>query len=256
MRRFSERDLKRLSTALGALYAPAGIEEFPHRIVAALRELTWDSFDPFALVARRRQKSSPITRSLIRELARHFPYARRNAEFLSARANADRATSAIITIGADRRVRHCTDTARDLLRAHFPQTNASALPEKISRWIVAQRRVEPGLMDPFVPPTPLQTDSAHGALTVHYSPPDADGLEHLLLQEKRARGPERLCVLGLTLREAEVLYWSCKGKSNEDVGKILGIGKRTVEKHLESIFVKLLVETRSAANAIAIETLA
>ena len=51
----------------------------------------------------------------------------------------------------------------------------------------------------------------------------------------------------LTAREAEVLYWVVKGKTNKDIGDILGSSPMTVKKHLERVFVKLGVETRTAA---------
>jgi DNA-binding NarL/FixJ family response regulator len=54
-------------------------------------------------------------------------------------------------------------------------------------------------------------------------------------------------IFALTLREAEVLYWVVKGKTNKDVGDILGSSPMTVKKHLERVFVKLGVETRTAA---------
>jgi DNA-binding CsgD family transcriptional regulator len=57
---------------------------------------------------------------------------------------------------------------------------------------------------------------------------------------------------GLTAREAEVLYWVAKGKINRDIGDILGASPATVKKHLERIHVKLGVETRTAAAAMAI----
>lgn len=53
--------------------------------------------------------------------------------------------------------------------------------------------------------------------------------------------------LGLTPREAEVLRWVAAGKTNRDIGLILGSSPRTVTKHLEHIFTKLGVETRTAA---------
>jgi DNA-binding CsgD family transcriptional regulator len=59
--------------------------------------------------------------------------------------------------------------------------------------------------------------------------------------------------LGLTPREAEVLYWVVKGKTNRDIGDILGTSPRTITKHLERVFEKLGVETRTAAAAMAIE---
>jgi DNA-binding CsgD family transcriptional regulator len=54
-----------------------------------------------------------------------------------------------------------------------------------------------------------------------------------------------------TPRETEVLSWVAKGKANRDVGEILGLSPRTVNKHLEHVFEKLGVETRAAAAALA-----
>lgn len=60
---------------------------------------------------------------------------------------------------------------------------------------------------------------------------------------------------GLTSRESEVLLWVSRGKSNRDIGEILNISPRTVNKHLEQVFVKLGVENRAAAAAIAVRAL-
>jgi len=67
--------------------------------------------------------------------------------------------------------------------------------------------------------------------------------------------PEPLLKLGLTPRAAEVLVWVAQGKTNPDIGTILGISESTVKKHLLEIFEKLGVETRSAATLRAIEVL-
>jgi len=58
--------------------------------------------------------------------------------------------------------------------------------------------------------------------------------------------------LDLTQREAEVLLWVGYGKASNDISDVLDISPRTVPKHLERIYVKLGVEKRSAAAAIAI----
>jgi DNA-binding NarL/FixJ family response regulator len=57
--------------------------------------------------------------------------------------------------------------------------------------------------------------------------------------------------LGVTSREADVLLWISRGKSNRDISEILNISARTVNKHLEQVFTKLGVENRAAAAAIA-----
>lgn len=54
---------------------------------------------------------------------------------------------------------------------------------------------------------------------------------------------------GLTPRESEVLRWVRAGKRNSEIGIILGISERTIEKHVERLLAKLGVETRSAAIA-------
>lgn len=61
---------------------------------------------------------------------------------------------------------------------------------------------------------------------------------------------------GVTAREAEVLLWVSRGKPNRDIGEILNISPRTVNKHLEQVFVKLGVENRASAAAVAVRTLA
>jgi len=62
--------------------------------------------------------------------------------------------------------------------------------------------------------------------------------------------------LGLTRRETEVLSWITQGKTNYEIGVILGAGTRTICKHVQRILNKLNVENRTAAAAIAIGTLA
>jgi DNA-binding response OmpR family regulator len=78
--------------------------------------------------------------------------------------------------------------------------------------------------------------------------------ETMLLLEQRSRHgttTSRLTQAALTAREAEVLSWLAKGKTNKDIGDILGMSHRTVNKHLEHVFEKLGVETRAAAAALA-----
>jgi DNA-binding response OmpR family regulator/DNA-binding CsgD family transcriptional regulator len=54
-------------------------------------------------------------------------------------------------------------------------------------------------------------------------------------------------MFGLTQRESEVLLWIARGKSNRDIGDILGLSPRTVNKHLEQVYAKLGVENRASA---------
>lgn len=60
------------------------------------------------------------------------------------------------------------------------------------------------------------------------------------------RAPQ-LQALGVTPREAEVLAWLGAGKTDRDIAVLLGCAHRTVQKHLQRLYVKLGVETRTAA---------
>lgn len=61
--------------------------------------------------------------------------------------------------------------------------------------------------------------------------------------------------LKITRREADVLYWVAKGKTDWEISVILSISERTVNKHLEQIYRKLDVNNRTSATAIAIQAL-
>jgi len=81
------------------------------------------------------------------------------------------------------------------------------------------------------------------------------------LSEARSDDVSYSCTLlqrmhNLTAREAEVLLWLSRGKANRAIGEILGISPRTVNKHLEQVFIKLGVENRAAAAAAAVRSLA
>lgn len=142
-----------------------------------------------------------------------------------------------------------TRLASDLLHKHFPQHVAGTLPpllgaEPDGPLIVrrfAERRGGAG-----VPPGSTETAGEDAGAT----------LQMLVLEERGTPpGPAALINLGLTAREAEVLYWIAQGKSNPDIAIILGANVRTVHKHVEHIFQKLGVETRNAAALSALEVL-
>ena len=61
--------------------------------------------------------------------------------------------------------------------------------------------------------------------------------------------------LGLSPREAQVLLWIAQGKTNEEIGIILGAARNTIKKHVLHLLEKLGVESRNAAAIRAIECL-
>jgi DNA-binding CsgD family transcriptional regulator len=73
--------------------------------------------------------------------------------------------------------------------------------------------------------------------------------ERLLVLSRLAPAftPESAQRLGLSKTESLVVPWLIRGRRNEEIGLILGISTRTVEKHIAGILEKLGVETRTAA---------
>ena len=89
-----------------------------------------------------------------------------------------------------------------------------------------------------------------GEATLHarrFTEPGRDDLVMLVLEEEHAPpGPAALLSLGLTPRQAEVVYWVAQGKTNPEIGTILGASSRTIDKHMERIFERLGVENRAS----------
>ncbi len=81
------------------------------------------------------------------------------------------------------------------------------------------------------------------------------GAKELLVKVTAARqstNEQQLAdAFGLTGREAEVLFWLTLGKTNRDIGDILDLSARTVNKHLEAVFQKLGVDNRTSAAVMA-----
>ena len=83
-----------------------------------------------------------------------------------------------------------------------------------------------------------------GSCVLTLSKQDSGSKTDILMQE-----------FSLTSREAEVLWWVAQGKSNKELALILGISPRTVNKHLETVFEKMMVENRTAAARMALKCL-
>jgi len=160
---------------------------------------------------------------------------------------ADKRTGCILL---DHRLKpvHFSALARERMSVFFPECGAEVMPQEVRDWAVAQRNVFNSSNLSVTPPQAFVQGGAGTELVIHFRKGDSRTLPMLLLEE-RSLGPAftPLQVLGLTPREAEVLFWLAEGKSNPDVAQILKASVRTVHKHVEHIFEKLGVETRGAA---------
>jgi DNA-binding response OmpR family regulator/DNA-binding CsgD family transcriptional regulator len=149
----------------------------------------------------------------------------------------------------DSRIVWQTPLARRLLHKYFapPETAAhTQTPAPLEAWLAGGAGA------------PLTIGKASSRLVFSLAG-GGSGSEQwmIVLREESddARVQALMALFGLTRRESEVLHWAMMGKTNRDIGDILGTSPRTVNKHLENLFRKLGVETRTAAAALALNRL-
>jgi DNA-binding response OmpR family regulator/DNA-binding CsgD family transcriptional regulator len=149
----------------------------------------------------------------------------------------------------DGRVLWQTPLARRLLREYCGEEE-QRVAEHMLGWLA-------GALVHAPPPLPLQIPGPKGRLvcTLHGFTEEDECLLVLREESDIALIHAFSASFQLTSREAEVLYWVVCGKTNRDIGDILGISHRTINKHMEHLFEKLGVETRTAAAAIAMRRL-
>jgi DNA-binding CsgD family transcriptional regulator len=142
-----------------------------------------------------------------------------------------------------------------LLQRYFirgGRLRSTALPSPIADWMTRARNW--GLDRRPSTGESLTVRRFGKQLTIHFvADPAEPGRGYLLMKEAPAGvSTDALEPLPLTMREREVLALVATGKSNPEIGTLLGISARTVQKHLENMFQKLGVETRMAAALVAL----
>jgi DNA-binding response OmpR family regulator/DNA-binding CsgD family transcriptional regulator len=161
---------------------------------------------------------------------------------------------------ADGRILWQTPLARKLLLAYF-DTPETVAPPELAEWLLgAVPRLNEAMaagQPPVSPPT-WTVNQGGRRLSFALHQPTGDGDWLLVMQESsdQAAMDALSAEFKLTAREGEVLYWVVKGKTNRDIGDILGSSPATVKKQLEHIFAKLGVETRTAAAGLAMSRVA
>jgi DNA-binding CsgD family transcriptional regulator len=133
----------------------------------------------------------------------------------------------VVLLEAGDRVAFASATARDLLERYFCETGVR-LPGLLASWLRERRRAAAGTL--------LRVDAGDRSLVV-------DFVGGGLLLEERTRLPR------LTPREREILDLVAEGKTNAEIGETLWVSPGTVRRHLENVFAKLGVHTRTAAAA-------
>jgi DNA-binding response OmpR family regulator/DNA-binding CsgD family transcriptional regulator len=188
-----------------------------------------------------------VVDELIARMRVHLANARGSEAVRSA---LDAAGRFLLSVSAEGGVRWTTPQAAKLLQGVSDAADDSDfhLPAEVNRWLA---------------------NAAKGEAGPHIWSRSDTRLEFTYLG--RLRNDERLLRLAkaaavddaellrqhfaLTGREAEVLLWIARGKSNKDISGVLSISPRTVNKHLEQVFQKLGVENRASAAAMTVQAL-
>ena len=147
---------------------------------------------------------------------------------------------AVLVVNQGNEIQFCTRLARQLLGRHFPEHfGTETLPAPLAAWISSRQGQEP-----------WQQDGKNTTLHARLFTEGASATCVMLTLEETSRtanSPASLLRLGLTMREAEVLYWIAHGKTSPEVALILQAALNTIKKHVQNILLKLGVETRLAA---------
>jgi DNA-binding CsgD family transcriptional regulator len=140
-----------------------------------------------------------------------------------------------------------TRNTRTILETMFPEQSDDVIPNEIRAWLTGGDTSKPLLV----------RHSEKGEIKIHRYPFSPSGNLSLMRIENRLvdHGPKALLALGLTAREAEVLYWITEGKTNPEIATILGAAPDTVKKHTANLYAKLGVPTRTSAARCALSVL-
>jgi DNA-binding CsgD family transcriptional regulator len=140
-----------------------------------------------------------------------------------------------------------TRKARIILRTYFAEPRNTVIPNEIRAWLIKGDTSKPLVV----------RDPEEGKIEIHNFPFSQTGNLSLLRIETRPvdPGPKALLALGLTEREAEVLYWITEGKTNPEIAVILKTAPETVKKHAANLYAKLGVPTRTSAARCAFSVL-
>jgi DNA-binding CsgD family transcriptional regulator len=162
----------------------------------------------------------------------------------------------LVILNAEGRVQSIAPQAIVWLEAYFSKPTAShQLPDHLWSWVkyqIAGLVKNPDLTKACLP---LRIQQDNKELVIRLVVEQPEGQYLLLLEEKILSPLNSLALLGLSQRETEVLAWIMQGKDNKTIATHLGVNVSTVRKHLESIYSKFGVHSRTEAIAQALAKL-
>jgi DNA-binding NarL/FixJ family response regulator len=166
-------------------------------------------------------------------------------------------SQSVIILNTDGQIKFMTTAATKLLDKYFAENKSEAgfLPEDLRQYAKHHQVLFEEEKEFFLPPRPFIVQREAGELQIRATFDNQMQEIVLLLQEQENLSVSKLFQLGLTKRETEILFLIMQGKTNIEIGILCRISWRTAQKHVEHIYQKLGVETRTAAMLRAIEIL-
>ncbi len=160
----------------------------------------------------------------------------------------------LVIFDAKGRVQSIAPQAILWLENYFAKpTQFHQLPDHLWSWVkhqIAELTKKPDLPKACLP---LRIQQTGKALVIRLVVEQLGARYLLLLEEQTLTPMNSLALLGLSQRETEVLSWVMQGKDNKAIAAHLSINVSTVRKHLESIYCKFGVHSRTEAIAIALK---
>ncbi len=185
----------------------------------------------------------------------HLIQAYRNVQALATLSGIEDALAeagkAIVVLGAGGGDWRAAPWAQKTLVEHFGPLSRMGLPEAVHEWTLEQQRV---LLDDGHPRInqPLVSRLGDRELVVRFVRRAGDRRGVLVLENRQPRREAaELERAGLTAKEAEVLLLLLRGESTPGAARALDVSRATLNKHLQHIYRKLGVSSRSAAIAAA-----
>ena len=158
----------------------------------------------------------------------------------------------VITLDTEGRILSIAPQAITWLETYFSKSTClDRLPDNLWSWVKHQIASE---NKTDIAPTclPLKIQQAGRELTIRLVIDPSRASYLLLLEEQTLSSLNSLDLLGLSQRETEVLGLIIQGKDNKSISIQMNIRIGTTRKHLENIYLKLGVQSRSEAVAYAL----
>jgi DNA-binding CsgD family transcriptional regulator len=162
----------------------------------------------------------------------------------------------MVILNAQGQLQWMTPKAAMWLETYFTKPTAiNCLPDHLWAWVRHQIHALTQNPDGTTACMPLHIELPCKKLVIRLMPESTGDRYTLLLEEQTRSHLKLLETLGLTQRETEILGWLMQGYDNKAIATHLSINIGTVRKHLENIYRKLDVQSRSEAITYAIEKL-